>query len=85
MPLTGDLADASTAERLVASATEAFGGLDAIVSNAGVTGPAPLSELSVESWDSLMNLNTRAAWLLAKAAYPALVESKGAVVATAFA
>ena len=83
LPLIGDLADVETPQRLVAATVEAFGGLDAVVSNAGVTGPAPLAEMTVESWDRLMNINTRAAWLLAKSAFPALKRSRGAFVAIA--
>ena len=38
---------------------------------------------AVEDWDRLFAVNTRATWLLAKAAHPALKESGGALVATA--
>lgn len=83
LPLTGDLADAETPARLVSAAVEAFGGLDAMFSNAGISRPALLAEMDVETWDAMMNVNLRATWLLAKAAYPALKESRGAIVATA--
>lgn len=82
MPL-GDLSDPAVPAQLVAQTVEAFGGIDSVVSNAGITGPAPLMELSQSSWDVLFDVNVRAAWLLAKAAYPALKESKGAFVAIA--
>ena len=59
--VAADLSEPASVEPLVRRASVAFGGLDAIVSNAGVTGPAPLSELPLESWDQLMNVNARAA------------------------
>ncbi len=79
----GDLADPEVPARLVSAAVEAFGGLDAVVSNAGITSPAPLAELAVEQWDRVMNINLRGGWLLAKAAYPHLKESEGGLVLVA--
>jgi glucose 1-dehydrogenase len=76
----GDLADPEVPARLVAEAAEAFGGLDGVVANAGITSPAPLAELALAEWDRLFDVNVRAAWLLAKAAYPHLKESRGGFV-----
>ncbi len=81
--LAGDLADPEVPGRLVAEAVAAFGGLDAVVSNAGITLPAPLNDLELWQWDKILAVNTRATLLLAQAAYPALRESKGALVAVA--
>jgi len=79
--LIGDLADPAVPAKLAAEAEERLGGLDAVVANAGITSPAPLVELALEDWDRLFAVNTRAAWLLAKAAWPALRKSRGAFVA----
>jgi glucose 1-dehydrogenase len=67
--------------RVVAEAVAKLGGLDGLVSNAGINRPAPLVDYTVEDWDRLFAVNTRATWLLAKAAYPALKASRGAMVA----
>ena len=83
LPLIGDLADAATPARLVAQATEALGGLEGVVSNAGVSRPASLATLELADWDHLLAVNARAPWLLAKAAYPALRESRGSFVSVA--
>jgi NAD(P)-dependent dehydrogenase (short-subunit alcohol dehydrogenase family) len=40
-------------------------------------------ELSLEDWDRTFAINVRAAWLLAKAAYPLLREAQGSLVVTA--
>lgn len=81
--LVGDLADPAVPARLVDDAAERLGGLDAVVANAGVTSPAPLADLELAEWDRLFAINVRAAWLLAKAAHPALKASRGAFVAVA--
>jgi glucose 1-dehydrogenase len=84
LSLTGDLADPEVPAALVARAVEAFGGLDVLVANAGITSPAPLAELALADWDRVMNVNLRATWLLAKAAYPHLkADGGGAMVAVA--
>ena len=77
---TGDLADPEVPTRLVAATVSAFGGLDGVVANAGITAPAPLAELALADWDRLFDVNVRSAWLLAKAAYPHLAESRGGFV-----
>jgi NAD(P)-dependent dehydrogenase (short-subunit alcohol dehydrogenase family) len=66
--------------RAVGEATARFGGLDGLVSNAGVNRPGALVDYSVEDWDRLFAVNTRATWLLAKAAFPALKTAGGSIV-----
>lgn len=83
VPLIGDLADPATPARLVQQAIASLGGLDAVVSNAGVSRPASLVDLELKDWDYLLAVNARAPWLLAKAAYPALLESGGSFVSVA--
>ncbi len=77
---TGDLMDPETPARLVAEAAAAFGGLDAVISNAGITAPAFIAELALEDWERVMRVNVTAGFLLAQAAYPHLKESRGAYV-----
>lgn len=81
--LTADLADPETPERLVREAQSFCRGLDGVVSNAGGMSPGSLVSVERADWDALFAVNVRAPWLLAKAAYSALVESQGAMVATA--
>lgn len=80
--LSGDLGDPEVPGRLVTAAVDAFGGLDALVANAGIASPGALSEISLEDWDNMFSVNLRGAWLLSKASYPYLKESQGAAVFT---
>ena len=77
------MADPDAPARAVAAAVERFGGLDGVVSNAGINRPGRLVDYAVDDWDRLFAVNTRATWLLAKAAHPALKASRGAIVAVA--
>jgi glucose 1-dehydrogenase len=79
-------ADMGTADgpgRAVADAVRELGGLDGLVSNAGINRPGLLKDYKVEDWDALFAVNVRATWLLAKAAHAALAAARGAVVVTA--
>src|SRR5438046_8879687 len=81
LPLHGDMGEADAPARAVGEAVERFGGLDGLVSNAGLNRPAPLVQYSVDDWDRVFAVTTRATWLLAKTAHPALKASRGAIVA----
>ena len=83
LPLHGDMATTDAPGRVVDEAVRRFGGLDGVVSNAGVNRPGPLATYDVRDWDWLFAVNTRATWLLAKAAHPALKTARGAIVVTA--
>jgi len=80
--IAGDISDPSMPARIVESSL-AYGGLDALVSNAGFSIAGPLATYEVENWDKAFAVHVRAPWLLAKAAYPALKASGGAIVVTA--
>jgi glucose 1-dehydrogenase len=83
LPLAADLGQVAEPGRVVAAAVERFGGLDGLVSNAGINRPGPLLHYAVDDWDRVFAVNTRATWLLARAAHPALKASEGAIVAVA--
>ena len=82
-PCVADLADADCGDRIVAAALDHMGGIDAVISNAGIIMGGALADLPIGDFDRIFSINTRAAWLLGKAAYPHLKVSKGAFVATA--
>jgi len=81
--VAADLLDVEAAAAVVREAEQAFGGLDALVSNAGALKGALLKDLSVADFEFQFDINARPTWLLAKAAYPLLKASRGAICATA--
>ena len=68
----GDLADETLPARMVGQAAERFGGLDALVANAGWAKRTPLLESSLEELDEPAHAIARSFALLAQAAAPAL-------------
>lgn len=78
-----DLTNPEACAETVAAAGKAFDGLDGLVSNAGIVLFSSLLDLTLEDYERTFAINTRATWLLAKAAHPLLKKSHGALVATA--
>jgi len=46
-------------ERLVGTATETFGHLDVLVSNAGISKIGPISDLDLDGWSAMIDVNLR--------------------------
>jgi rhamnulose-1-phosphate aldolase/alcohol dehydrogenase len=72
--VAGDLAEPSVVDELVRSAVESFGGLDAVVLNAGVGSTGVLDELPDEEWRRSLEGNLTAHFLLTKRAWRVLVQ-----------
>lgn len=83
IPFVADLSDPNACVGSVRAAEAELGGLDALVSNAGIVRSGPLKDLDVETFDLLFDINTRPTWLLGKAAHSLLKASGGCIVATA--
>lgn len=81
--VTGDITDPTQCTAMVAQAQASGGDLTALICNAGASGPGQLADLPVAQWDATFNLNTRSAWLLAKAARPQLARTGGSITAIA--
>ena len=83
LDLVCDVGDASAVAHLVESAAGAFGGLDGLVLNAGVMAPGGVADLSPSDWSAMVTANLTGAFLVARAALPHLLASRGAVVSVA--
>ncbi|MGY0791241.1 SDR family NAD(P)-dependent oxidoreductase [Azospirillum argentinense] len=70
--IQADSADPSAMAALVGRTVEALGGLDILVNNAGIARQGMVAEMSLADIDALLNVNVRAAVLVAQAAIPHL-------------
>ena len=75
-----DVRSLEDVERAVANAKRALGGLDGLVNNAGVNAYFDAVAMTEDDWDSVFAVDLKAAWMLAKAALPGLIERGGAIV-----
>ena len=58
--VNGDnVADWAGAERLITTAIEAFGGLNAVVNNAGILRDRVLANMNEEEWDAVINVHLK--------------------------
>jgi len=68
-PLAVDVTDQASVEALFARVAERFGRLDLLFNNAGTTAAAPLEDLSLAQWRSVIDTNLTGAFLCAQAAF----------------
>ncbi|KQR65077.1 short-chain dehydrogenase [Frigoribacterium sp. Leaf172] len=78
-----DVSDSRAVEAAVIAAAAAHGGLDAVVTAAGIDTPAPLDGISTETWEKIVAVNLLGTVSTVRAALPHLRESRGRVVTVA--
>lgn len=83
IPYKVDLASQAETEAMVAAAIEALGGLDVLINNAGVGSFARATDLDPDEWRRVMAVDLDAVFLASRAALPALLARRGAIVCTA--
>jgi 3-oxoacyl-[acyl-carrier protein] reductase/pteridine reductase len=75
-----DLREPLSIEQMVAAVADEFGRIDLLVNNAGIFASEALENISAEQWDAMFTTNTRAPFLVAKAALPYLRTAKGRII-----
>lgn len=89
LALAGDISDPQTAQDAVKATVDAWGGLDGLVANAGITRDNLLMRLSAEDFDTVINTNLSGTFHFLKAVTRPMMRQKagrvvlvGSVVAT---
>jgi NAD(P)-dependent dehydrogenase (short-subunit alcohol dehydrogenase family) len=80
LSVVADIADPDEAERAIHSVFEAFGRIDVLVNNAGITGSPEagmLHKTPVAEWDRVFAVNVRGVFLCSRAVLPIMI-SQGA-------
>ncbi|HKV16177.1 MAG TPA: SDR family NAD(P)-dependent oxidoreductase [Reyranella sp.] len=75
-----DVAEPQDAIGLAEAARRQWGVVDILYNNAGIILGKPLLETSIEEWDRLHAVNTRATFLMIKAFAPLMTSGKGSIV-----
>ncbi|MFC8196119.1 SDR family NAD(P)-dependent oxidoreductase [Streptomyces sp. NPDC060006] len=77
----GDLSDQQVVDRVVATAVDAFGGIDVLVNNAGVMDRmSAAADTTDAEWERVLGINLTAPFLLSRAALPHLLASGNAAI-----
>ena len=75
-----DVAKSADVNRAVADCTSAFGGLDVLVANAGISFARAIDEYTDEDWHRILSVNLDGAFYSIRAAVPHLRRSRGSIV-----
>jgi 3-oxoacyl-[acyl-carrier protein] reductase len=77
-----DVSDEAATARMVADTVAAFGGIDVLVSNAGLRRQTPFLEMNLSEWREILSVALDGAFILARAAVPHMIpRGGGAIVA----
>jgi 3-oxoacyl-[acyl-carrier protein] reductase len=73
----GSVTDLDAMRTAAAQCNERWGGLDVLVNNAGLNRPGGMFDIDEASWDAVVAVNLKGAWLCSLACVP-LMEERGA-------
>lgn len=77
-----DVTDPEQVDGMVAAATDAFGGLDILVSNVSSRLAKPITEIETDEWRAVISSTLDGAFLCSRAAIPWLEKSERACIVT---
>ena len=72
-----DVTDEEGVKKMVASIKEELGAIDILVNNAGIIKRIPMHEMSVEEFREVIDIDLTAAFIMAKAVVPSMIERGG--------
>jgi 3-oxoacyl-[acyl-carrier protein] reductase len=80
VPVVGSVADDGVAEELVRSCVGRFGGVDAVVNNAGIVRDRTLMNMSTAEFDEVIAVNLRGTWSVSRHAARAMRDQGGGLL-----
>lgn len=78
-----DVTNRASVERLMAATTDAYGRVDVVVNNAGITEDATLLKMTEAQWDRVLDVNLKGVFNVAQAAAKRMKEQGGGVILNA--
>lgn len=77
-----DVTNETDAKAMVAKAVEAFGKVDVLINNAGITKDAMMKKMTKDAWDAVIGVNLTGVFNCTSAVLPYMLEQKSGVVLT---
>ncbi|RFA14887.1 short-chain dehydrogenase [Subtercola boreus] len=71
-----DLSDEADTRTVLTEAIDSLGGIDVLVNNAGILRFAPLLEITVDDWDAMFRINTRAMLVTTQVAAKRMIDQR---------
>jgi NAD(P)-dependent dehydrogenase (short-subunit alcohol dehydrogenase family) len=77
-----DVSKASEVEKMVKTAVEKYGRIDILYNNAGISGGGkPITDLTEEEWDRVININLKGTFLCSKYVIPEMLKiGRGSII-----
>ena len=75
-----DVSDPNEAEKLITSAKSAFGGIDVLINNAGISRSGLITDFTYEQWNSMFNTNVGSVFNCCKAVLPYMIHNKSGCI-----
>ncbi len=76
----GDVRDDAAITTAVDSTMAEFGRIDILFNNAGICAYGLSHELSEEAWDTMIDINLKGAWLVARRVIPVMIRQQSGVI-----
>jgi SDR family mycofactocin-dependent oxidoreductase len=80
LSFAGDVRDDKAVTGAVATTSERFGRIDVLFNNAGICAYGLAHELTEEAWDSMLDINLKGAWLVARRVIPLMIRQRSGVI-----
>jgi 3-oxoacyl-[acyl-carrier protein] reductase len=77
-----DVRSIESAQNMIAKAIEAFGRVDVLINNAGITKDAMMKKMTRDAWDAVISVNLTGVFNCTSAVLPNMLENKFGVVLT---
>ena len=75
-----DIADAAQVNAMVAATIDAFGSIDILINNAGLSIDGPFLDMTEAAWDQVCEVNLKGPFLLSQAVAKNMIAAEGGVI-----
>src|SRR4030066_192087 len=76
----GDVRDDAAITAAVEGTVAEFGRIDVLFNNAGICAYGLAHELSEEAWDTMIDINLKGSWLVARRGIPVMIRQRSGVI-----
>ncbi len=79
--LACDVTDLASCQKAIAATIEAFGHVDILINNAGITQPVKIMDIDAKNWERVLDVNLRGVLYLSQATIPHMRARKSGAIA----
>jgi NAD(P)-dependent dehydrogenase (short-subunit alcohol dehydrogenase family) len=76
----GNVSDTAHAKTVLAEMTTAFGGIDVLVNNAGLTEVLPIAMIDEAEWDQVMDSHVKGSYVFSRGALKSMIRQKSGAI-----